>query len=103
MPTVGKVRLKIPPWIAIMLNEQGSGWSTLEREIVEGATIGDLLVDLSFNYTNFRKMVFNPDTGKVNKLIGVILNDRLLQLSEITNTKLNNKDTVLLLPLYAGG
>ena len=46
---------------------------------------------------------FNPDTGKVNKLVEVILNDRLLQLSEVAKTKLNNGDTVLLLPIYSGG
>ena len=50
---MGKVQLKILPWIANMLNVPGSSWLTLEREIREGATIGELLVDLAFKHTDF--------------------------------------------------
>ena len=103
MPAVGKVLLKIPPWVGIMLNEQGSGWFTLEKEIEEGATIGDLLADIAFSYTDFRKAVFNPDAGKVSDQVNVILNDSLLQLPGVTETKLNDGDSIIILPVYAGG
>ncbi len=100
---MGKVQLKIPPWVGIMLNEQGSGWFTLEKEIGEEATIGDLLADLAVSYTDFRKMVFNPDVGKVSDQVNVILNDNLLQLPEVTETKLNDGDSIIILPVYSGG
>ena len=103
MPTVGKVLLKIPPWVGIMLNEQGSGWFTLEKEIGEGATIGDLLADLAVSYTDFRKVVFNPDTGKVSDQVNVVLNNNLLQFPEVTEAKLNDGDSIIILPVYSGG
>ncbi len=100
---MGKVQLKIPPWVASMLGEQGPGWFTLEREIGEGATIGDLLVELASSYTDFRKVVFNPDIGKVSDQVVVILNDSLLQLPDVTEAKLNDGDSISLLPVYSGG
>ncbi len=103
MSIVGKVQLKIPPWVGVMLNEQGSGWFILEKEIGEGATIGDVLADLAFSYTDFRRAVFNPDAGKVSDQVNVILNDNLLQLPGVTETKLNNGDSIIILPVYAGG
>ena len=100
---MGKVRLKIPPWVASMLNEQGSGWLIIEREIGEGATIGDLLAELASSYTDFRKVVFNPDIGKVSDQVIVILNDSLLQLPDVAEAKLNDGDSVSLLPVFSGG
>ncbi|MFC2048558.1 MoaD/ThiS family protein [Chloroflexota bacterium] len=100
---MGKVQLKIPPWVAIMLNEQGSDWFILEKEIGEGATIGDLLADLASDYTDFRKVLFNPDIGKVSDQVNVILNNNLLQSTDMTEAKLNDGDTVTLLPVYTGG
>lgn len=100
---MGKVQLKIPPWVASMLNAQGGGWLVLEREIGEGTTIGDLLADLAFSYTDFRKVVFNPDIGKISDQVIVILNGSLLQLPDVTEAKLNNGDSVSLLPVFAGG
>ncbi|MFC2025122.1 MoaD/ThiS family protein [Chloroflexota bacterium] len=100
---MGKVQLKIPSWVAIMLNEQGSDWFILEKEIGEGATIGDLLADLASDYTDFRKVLFNPDIGKVSDQVNVILNNNLLQSTDMTEAKLNDGDTVTLLPVYTGG
>lgn len=100
---MGKVRLKVPPWIASMLNTQGSDWSILEMDIGEVTTIKTLLAHIAINNAHFRKAVFNPDSGQVNKLINIIVNDRLLQFSEVTETELNDGDTLLLLPIYAGG
>ena len=86
-----------------MLNEHGSGWFTLEKEIGKETTIGDLLADLAFSHTDFRKMVFNPDVGKVSDQVIVILNDSLLQLPDVTEAKLNDGDSISLLPVYSGG
>jgi len=100
---LGKIRLRVPPWIASMLNAGGSDWSVLEMHIGEVTTIETLLADIAISNARFRKAVFDPDSGQVNKLINIILNDRLLQFSEVTGTKLNDGDTLLLLPIYAGG
>ena len=36
---MGKVQLKIPPWIASMLKAEDSDWLILEQEIGEGEDI----------------------------------------------------------------
>jgi len=100
---VGKVQLKIPPWIASMLNAQGSDWLILEKEIGEETTIGGLLADLTSSYTDFRKVVFNPYVGTVSDQLIVILNNSLLQGPDVTEAKLNDGDSVMLLPVYTGG
>ncbi len=103
VPTVGKVRLKFPASFASMLNAQGSDLVVLEKEIGEGTTIGDLLADLAFSYTGFRKVIFNPDIGKISDQVNVILNDSLLQFPDVTEAKLNDGDSIIILPVYAGG
>jgi len=100
---VGKVRLKFPASFASMLNAQGSDLVILEKKIGEEATIGDLLADLAVSYTDFRKVVFNPDTGKVNDQVNVVLNNKLLQFPEVTEAKLNDGDSIIILPVYSGG
>ncbi len=100
---MGKVRLKFPASFASMLNAQGSDLVILEKEIGEETTIGDLLADLAVSYTDFRKVVFNPDTGKVSDQVNVVLNNNLLQFPEVTEAKLNDGDSIIILPVYAGG
>ena len=100
---MAKVQLKFPPSFAGMLNAQGSDLFILEREIGEEATIGDLLADLAFSYTDFGKVVFNPDIRKVNDQVMVILNNRLLQFSDVMEAKLNDGDSIIILPVYSGG
>ena len=103
MGTMGKVQLKMLPWIASMLNKQSSDWFIIEKEIEDGTTIGDLLADLAFSYTGFRKVVFNPDAGQVGDQVIVFLNDSHLQDSDVAKVKLNDGDTITLLHVYAGG
>ncbi len=98
-----KVQLKIPPSLASIFDGQGSDWLILEKEIGEGATIGDLLAELAFSYADFRKAVFDPDTGKVSDQIMVILNDSLLQFTDMTEAKLDGGETVIIIPVYSGG
>ena len=100
---MGKVRLEISPSFAGVLNVQGSNWINIEKEAEDWATIGDLLSDLAFSNTDFRKYVFNPFTGKLSDEVMVALNSNLLQLSDVTAVKLKNGDKVVLLPMITQG
>ena len=100
---MGRIRLKLPSWVAVMLDAKASGWLTLEKEIEEDTTISDLLSDLVVTYPGFRQAVFNPDTGHLNDQINVVLNDKLLNFREVTEKKLIDDDTIVLLPIYYGG
>ena len=73
------------------------------REIEEGTTIGSLLDEIAISNAHFHKVVFNPDLGKVSDQVIAILNDSLLQLPEVAEVKLNDGDSIIILPVYAGG
>ncbi|MBI4181098.1 MAG: MoaD/ThiS family protein [Chloroflexi bacterium] len=100
---MSKVQLRMPSGITGILKDEVSDWFVLEKEVAEGATIADLLVGLTSSDDSFLKVVFNPDTGKVGDQIMVFLNENLLQGPKITAIKLKDGDTVMLLPIYAGG
>ncbi|MFC1896988.1 MoaD/ThiS family protein [Chloroflexota bacterium] len=100
---MSKVQLNIPPWVGIILDENTSTWFNLEKEIGEETTIDSLLTDLAFSYPDFRKTVFNPDVGKVSDQVNIVLNDNLLHSTDLTDTKLNDGDSITILPAYAGG
>ena len=103
MRIMGKVRLKLTPSLTSIVNAPDSDWFILEKEMGEEATIGDLLIDLALSYTDFGKVVFDPDTGKVSDQVMVVLNDNLLQLTDLTEVKLSDGDCITLLPMYTGG
>ena len=100
---MGRIRLKIPPWVAGMLNTPSSDWLILEQEIGGEATVGNLLAELALDSPEFRKAVFDPDTGKSSGQVMVFLNKNILQYSDIAETKLNYGDNIMLLPVYSGG
>ncbi|MFC1966266.1 MoaD/ThiS family protein [Chloroflexota bacterium] len=100
---MGKVQLKITPSLATILDKRGTDWLTFEKELREGATIGDLLADYIASYTDFHKVVLDPDTGKITDQINIVLNDGLIPLPDATKAKLVDGDIVILLPVYAGG
>ena len=100
---MGGVQLKIPPWMAVMLNPRHLDWLIIEKDIVDETTIGDLLEYLASKYSDFRKVVYNPDMGGVSEQVLVILNDSLLQHPDVTEVKVKDGDCVMLLPVDAGG
>ncbi len=100
---MSRVQLKITSALASVLRNQGSDWLILEKEIGEGATIGDLLADLAPNYNNFRNAVFDPDTKEISDQVMIILNDSLLQFPDVTEAKLSKGDRVMLTLVFSGG
>ncbi len=100
---MGKVRIEISPSVASMLKMDGSDWFILERQIREGGTVADVLTDVALDYTRFRKVVFDPDTGTLNDNINVVLNDSLLQSPDVSSVRLNDGDILILLTVFSGG
>jgi molybdopterin converting factor small subunit len=98
-----KITLKLPSWIATVIEANSSGWLTFEKQISEGTTINDVLQDFVTTYPDFRRAAYNPDAGLATEQLNFILNDRLLTFQEMLLTRLNDYDTVVLIPLYSGG
>jgi molybdopterin converting factor small subunit len=100
---MGKIRLKIPPFLAVMMKSPDSDWLIIEYEIGEESTIGDVLTKLASSYPNFREVIFNPDLGHVCSQVNVVINDSLLLYQESTRTRLKDGDVIMLLPIHSGG
>ena len=100
---MGKIELIIPSWVASVWNLKNSNGFTLEKDVTETATVGELLTGLVSQHPEFRKLVFDPVNGKVNDAVIIFLNDALLHHPDTTRTKLSGGDTVLILPVYGGG
>ena len=98
-----KVTLELPSWIAAKLEAKSSGRLTLEKEITEGTTINDFLMDMVVAYPGFREAVYNPDTGLPTEQVNFVLNGRLLTFQDMSQIKLTDRDTIILIPLYFGG
>jgi molybdopterin converting factor small subunit len=100
---MGIVQLNLPYFLVTMLNKNDSYWLTLERDIKEGATIGDVLADVASRYVDFRRAVFDPDAGKVSDEVLVTLNNDLLHSLDVTEVKVNNGDSITIIPIVSGG
>jgi molybdopterin converting factor small subunit len=100
---MGKVILKIPPFFAYVMGPEFTGWFVQDREVGEETTVRDLLTELALINPMFRSAVFDPDEGTVSEGINLILNQKLLNIPLEIGTKLNDKDTIVLLPSLSGG
>ena len=97
-----KIKLRLSSWVAAKLGEEHSGWLTLEKEITEGSSISDLLAGIATTYPGLRESVFNPDTGRVDERINVALNDQVLNSRDMSQVKLNDGDTIMVVHSHWG-
>ena len=103
MKSMPKITIKLPSWIATVNEAKSSGWLTFEKQVSEGATVNDVLQGFVTTYPGFRKAVYNPDTGPATEQLIFVLNDCLLTFQEMLQIRLNDGDTILLIPFYSGG
>jgi molybdopterin converting factor small subunit len=77
---------------------------TEKKESVEvsGATVGDLLADLTKKYDGLRKHLYT-DEGKLRNFVNVYLNDEDIRYLEKEQTPVKAGDTLSIVPSVAGG
>jgi sulfur carrier protein ThiS len=97
------VQLQLYSWTSQTLGMPVCDDCILDKEVKEGTSISDLFTELAMGHPEFRKLVFNPETHEMSDQVLVILNNILLQVSEIAQTKLNNRDIITLAPVLFGG
>ncbi|MEX2394314.1 MAG: ubiquitin-like small modifier protein 1 [Actinomycetota bacterium] len=69
---------------------------------VRGGTIRELIDDISGRYPEFREKVLSGE-GELHRFINVYANDEDVRYLEGLDTKVNDGDTVSILPAVAGG
>src|SRR6187455_3778884 len=77
---------------------------TDKKESVEvsGATVGELLADLTRKYDGLRKHLYT-DEGKLRNFVNVYLNDEDIRYLQKEQTPVKSGDTISIIPSVAGG
>ena len=77
---------------------------TDKKESVEvsGATVGELLSDLTARYDGLRKHLY-ADNGKLRNFVNVYLNDEDIRHLQRKATALSDGDVISIVPSVAGG
>jgi molybdopterin converting factor small subunit len=73
-----------------------------EQVEVSGATVGDLLADLTTRYDGLRKHLY-ADDGRLRSFVNVYLNDEDIRYLEREKTPVKDGDTLSIVPSVAGG
>ena len=69
---------------------------------VEGRTVGELLANMTAEYTELRKHLYNED-GRLRAFVAIFLNDDDIRFLEKEATPVKEGDTVSIIPTVAGG
>jgi MoaD family protein len=74
------------------------------QKAVQGAgdTVADLLVDLDSNYPGLRARLITEE-GALHRFVNVYVNDEDVRFLGALDAKVNDGDTVTILPAVAGG
>src|SRR5512147_1175512 len=77
---------------------------TDKKEAVEvsGATVGELLTDLTTRYDGLRKHLY-ADNGRLRNFVNVYLNDEDIRYLQREETPVKAGDTLSIVPSVAGG
>jgi len=75
---------------------------TLESVQVSGATVGELLADLTKKYDGLRKHLYT-DEGKLRNFVNVYLNDEDIRYLQREATPVKAGDSLRIVPPVAGG
>ena len=97
------VRLEIMPGLSRYFSGGSSGLLVLEREVSDGATVRDLLEEITAQNREYKGSPFNAGTGKPAGHLSVILNGRFLELSGGVEAELKPGDTIRLMLGFSGG
>ncbi len=100
---MNKIRLEIRPWLSTLLNPKVEGPLVLEKEIPEGATLGDLLKELIAEHEPFGEVLFDPETQQPRGSVSIIINHQFLHLPNVLDIVLKDDDAIMLLPFIDGG
>lgn len=69
---------------------------------VSGATVGELLADLTTRYSGLRKHLY-ADDGRLRNFVNVYLNDEDIRYLEREKTPVKPGDALSIVPSVAGG
>jgi molybdopterin converting factor small subunit len=101
---VCKIHLEFLSWLIDTLDIKDNSASViLEQEIEGGTTVKDLLLMLAAKYPRFKQSVFDAGDQKLSSGVSIFYNGRHLELANGLETRLNNLDALIFVPVIVGG
>ena len=76
---------------------------TLSVDIDGGETLAELLEQLADEYSRFEGVMYKPGTREPSGYLAIVVNDRLPELQDGYETRLNDGDKILIVQAYQGG
>jgi molybdopterin converting factor small subunit len=98
-----QVQLEIMPWLSRYFDAAQGGRTRLKREVRDGATVRDLLVEIASQDRELQAVLFDAQTGRLTPHISVVLNGRFLELAGGLDTELHTGDNLRLMLAMSGG
>ena len=89
------IQILIPTPLRVYTNNQ----DTVEAE---GSTVGELLSNMTNEYTELRKHLYGED-GKLRSFVNIYLNDDDIRYLDREATIVKDGDTISIVPSVAGG
>jgi molybdopterin converting factor small subunit len=100
---MGKVQVKVYPWLTDRLQPRQPGCAAWEEELADGGTMKYLLRQLQTRNPAFAEAVYDADAGQIRGHVAVIVNDCIMHTAANLDTPLNDADCVTFLPTLSGG
>jgi hypothetical protein len=97
------LKLQVYSWISSSIGEENSSGALINKMVKAGTTLAGFFTALADSHTEFRRLVFNPETGEANDEVVIMLNNKLLQFSKVRDSVLHDQDTIILSPVLVGG
>ena len=76
---------------------------TLSMDVDDGETLAELLEQLADEYSRFENVMYKPGTREPSDYLAIVVNDRLPELLDGYETRLNDGDRILIVQAYQGG
>ena len=89
------IQILIPTPLRVYTNNQ----DTVEAE---GSTVGEILSNMTNEYTELQKHLYNED-GKLRSFVNIYLNDDDIRYLDKQTTPVKSEDTISIVPSVAGG
>ena len=89
------IQILIPTPLRVYTDNQ----DTVEAE---GSTVGELLANMTDQYTELRKHLYHED-GRLRSFVNIYLNDDDIRYLDKEKTSVTAEDTVSIVPSVAGG
>ena len=99
-----KINLEFLSWLSQTLGiEESSGSLRFDLEVEGASSVRELLAQMAGRYPGFAQAVFDTRLQKLDDKVCIFFNGRQLELENGLETRLQEGDSLVFLPLIQGG